>query len=389
MDLVFITSRFPYPLNKGDKLRAYHQIKELSINHNIHLISLSDKKISKIKLLELEKFCSKVDVFYLSKIRIFFNLLRGIFNNKPFQVNYFFSYSIKNKIISIINNNNPDHIFCQLIRCAWYLKDDFKHSKTLDYMDALSKGMERRIVGSGWKKFIFKIEHERLKQFENLSYEFFDNHTIISKTDREYIPHEKKRDIKVIPNGIDTDFFSLSERDKKYDLVFVGNLSYAPNIDAVEYIANRLLDKLKKIKPEIKILISGSNPSNKILKYSSNNITVQGWIPDIRNAYNQGKIFIAPLRIGSGLQNKLLEAMSLKTPCITTKLANMALEAKHEKELFIANNDEEFVEIIEKLLLNQDLMNQIGENARAFVKNNFDWKKSTNKLAENFTAKRR
>ncbi|MBM77400.1 MAG: hypothetical protein CL846_02860 [Crocinitomicaceae bacterium] len=388
MDIVFITSRFPYPLNKGDKLRAYHQIKELSINHNIHLISLSDKKISKIQLLELEKFCSKVDVFYLSKIRIFFNLLRGIFNNKPFQVNYFFSYSIKNKIISIINNNNPDHIFCQLIRCAWYLKDDFKHSKTLDYMDALSKGMERRVAGSGWKKFIFKIEHERLKQFENLSYEFFDNHTIISKTDREYIPHEKNREIKVIPNGIDTDFFSLLEKDIKYDLVFVGNLSYAPNIDAVEYIANRLLNKLKRIKPEIKILISGSNPSNKILKYSSNHITIQGWIPDIRKAYNQGKIFIAPLRIGSGLQNKLLEAMSLKMPCITTKLANMALEAKHEKELYIANNDEEFVEIIEKLLLNQDLMNQIGENARFFVKSNFDWKKSTNNLAKNFTAKR-
>jgi polysaccharide biosynthesis protein PslH len=388
MEIIFLTSRFPFPLNKGDKLRAYHQIKELSKKNNIHLISISDQKIFNDELNELKNFCSSVHIFYLSKTKIFFNLLRGLFNNKPFQVNYFFSYSAKKKINSLIKTINPDHIFCQLIRCAWYLKDEYNYPKTLDYMDALSKGMERRIEGSGWKRFIFKIENERLKQFENLSYEFFDNHTIISQADQEYIPHEKKTEIKVIPNGIDTDFFKKNNTKPNYDLVFIGNLSYAPNVDVVEYIYNDLLEKLIEIRPEIKILISGSNPSKKILKYTNKNITIQEWIPDIRTAYNNGKIFIAPLRIGTGLQNKLLEAMSLQLPCITTDLANMGLGAEHGKELFIANNDKEFVEIIEKLLNSKDTMIQIGENARAFVKSNFDWEKSSDELMKNFSIKR-
>ncbi len=388
MEIVFLTSRFPYPLNKGDKLRAYHQIKELSKKNNVHLLSISDQKISKNNFKELENICSSVNVFKLSRTKILLNLLRGLFNNKPFQVNYFFSYSIKRRIFSLLKTIKPDHIYCQLIRCSWYLKDEYNYPKTLDYMDALSKGMERRIEGSGWKKFIFKIEFERLKQFENLSYEFFENHTIISKADQEYIHHEKKTSIKVIPNGIDTDFFKTKKYNPKYDLVFVGNLSYAPNIDVVEYISSNLMEKLVAFKPEIKILISGSNPSKKILKHASNNIIIQEWIPDIRIAYNSGRIFLAPLRIGTGLQNKLLEAMSLELPCITTNLANMALGAEPNKELFIAKEDEDYINIIKKLLDNQDLITRTGEKARAFVKSKFDWEKSTDELMKNFSIKR-
>lgn len=388
MELIFLTTRFPYPLNKGDKLRAYHQIKELSKNSDIHLISLSDQKISKSELEELEKLCKSINIFYLKKYRIFINLIRGLFNNKPFQVNYFFSNSIKKKIHSLINTIKPDHIFCQLIRNAWYLKDEYEYPKTLDYMDALSKGMERRIEGSGWKKFLFKIEYERLKQFENLSYEFFDNHIIISKADQDYIPHEKKSKIKIIPNGIDTDFFKKKNIKPEYDLVFVGNLSYAPNVDVIEHIHNDLLEKLIEIKPDIKILISGSNPSKKTLRYANKHIKIQEWIPDIRDAYNNGKIFIAPMRIGTGLQNKLLEAMSLQLPCITTNLANMGLGAEHNKELFIAENDQDFINVIKKLLENQESRAIIGKNARAFVKRKFNWEKTSNEIIENFTFKR-
>ena len=388
MELIFLTSRFPYPLNKGDKLRAYHQIKELSKTNDIHLISLSDQKVSKTELEELDKLCKSVNIFYIKKYRLFINLIRGLFNNKPFQVNYFYSNSIKKKIHTIINTIKPDHIFCQLIRCAWYLKDEYKYPKTLDYMDALSKGMERRIDGSGWKKYLFKIECERLKQFENLSYEFFDNHTIISHTDQGYIPHEKNSKIKVIPNGVDTNFFKRKNTNPVYDLVFVGNLSYAPNVDVIEHIHNDLLEKLIAVKSNIRILISGSNPSKKTLRYANEHITIQEWIPDIRNAYNNGKIFIAPLRIGTGLQNKLLEAMSLQLPCITTNLANMGLGAEHNKELFIADNDHEFLKIIKKLLDNQETIDRIGENARAFVKSKFNWEKTSNMILENFTFKR-
>ena len=115
---------------------------------------------------------------------------------------------------------------------------------------------------------------------------------------------------------------------------------------------------------------------------------IQEWIPDIRDAYNNGKIFIAPMRIGTGLQNKLLEAMSLQLPCITTNLANMGLGAEHNKELFIAENDQDFIDVIKKLLENQESRAIIGKNARAFVKRKFNWEKTSNEILENLTFKR-
>ena len=380
MRIVAITSRFPFPLDKGDKLRAYHQLLQLSKENEIHLIAISDKKVEDYQIEQVKTFCKSVYVFKLKKWKIAINLFIGLFSNKPFQVKYFYQRSIHKKVKALIQTIQPDHIYCQLIRCVSYVQDEHQYKKTLDYMDAFSKGMERRIKNAGIKKPLFKIEAFRLIRFENLAFEFFDNHCIISDQDRSLIFHEKKQKIHVITNGIDSDYFYPENRTKKYDLVFVGNLSYAPNVDAANYIAKELLPSLKSSKPYIKILICGANPTQQIINLKNENITIKGWTKDIRDAYLSSKIFIAPMRIGTGLQNKLLEAMSLELPCVTSELVNKALLAKSNKELLIAKNKEDYINYIIQLIDDEQLRASIGLQARKYITENFNWESSSNQL---------
>jgi glycosyltransferase involved in cell wall biosynthesis len=379
--LVVMLSRFPYPLEKGDKLRAYYQIKELSADYEIFLIAVSEKKIGIAELKQLEEYCSAIHIVRISKLSILINLFVCLFSNKPFQVGYFYSLKGHLKVKRLLKETQPKHIYCQLIRATEYVKDYHACPKTLDYMDALSKGIERRISKASWySKWLFISETKRLKLYERSVFDYFENKIIISDQDRELILHPQKQQIMIIPNGIDQRFFESLSTKKEYDLVFIGNLSYAPNIEAVEFISNEILNERK----DLNCLISGATPHPTVQRIckSNNNITLQGWIEDIREAYCKGRIFIAPMMIGTGMQNKLLEAMALGIPCITTSLANNAIKAIHGESIIVANTKNEFIEAIDLLLKNDELYQKIAQEGRLFVQKNYSWKIATSPLKE-------
>jgi len=243
-------------------------------------------------------------------------------------------------------------------------------------MHALSAGMERRISKATFlSKWLFRSEAKRLKIYERTIFDYFENHTIISEQDRDLIFHPDKQKIKCIPNGIDSSFFVDLKIKKEFDLVFIGNLSYAPNVEAVEYITTKILTQDKKLT----CLISGATPNTTIQKLSKNStqITLQGWTEDIRVAYSKGKIFVAPMMIGTGMQNKLLESMALGIPCITTTLANNAIKAVHKESIIVANTEQEFLESIFLLLNTPELYERIQNEGRDFVLKNYSWKSST------------
>jgi len=382
--LLMTTSRFPFPLEKGDKLRAYHQIKELSKTYDIVLCSLTRTDIKQEWKNELQKYCKSIHIFKLNYLVILLNTFKIIFTNKPFQIGYFYQKSIQKKINIILEKTKPSLIFCQLIRTSEYVKNIHSIPKTLDYMDALSSGLLRRAENAKLiSKFILKLEGNRVKVYENKIFDYFNNHTIISKQDKKLIQHPLQKNITVIPNGIDDYFYNYKNPNlkKTYDLVFVGNLSYPPNIESCTYIITKLLPAFKAKGINLSVLLSGANPSPKVQKYNTlGNVTVSGWVDDIRESYLKGKIFIAPLFIGTGLQNKLLEAMALNTPCITTSLANNALGGESGSELIIANTLSEFVDGINLLLNNELTSKRITKNAQQFVKENFNWETSVNQI---------
>ena len=304
MKIFVILPRVPYPLEKGDKLRAFNQIKSLSFTNEIHLCALYDKKIHTKAFESLKPFCKSITFLNLPLHIRLFNLFLAFFNGKPFQVAYFFNHKNYNTIQNLIAQIKPDRIYCQLIRVAEYVKNQ-PIAKTIDYQDVFSVGLERRI---------------------------------------------------------------------KTASVFIKPLI------ALEYLVKKILPLVKLKYPDIKLLISGTNPAKKVLMLKSENVIVSGWVNDMRDSYAMAKIFIAPMQIGTGLQNKLLEAMCMMLPCITSNLANCALGAENGKEILTANSPDEYASHILLLLNDNEKAKSLAKSGNSFVKLNYNWEKINDKL---------
>ena len=381
LKIFVLLSRVPYPLDKGDKLRAFHQLKRLSEQHEIYLFALNDSPLHKdaVKVLS---FCKELHIYNLPKIAIMWNVFCFLFSKKPLQCGYFYNRRAKKQIDKQIKIIQPDHIYAQLIRTAEYVKTQ-PIEKTLDYQDVLSQGLLRIMRQSSFfKRLFYKMEHKRVRLHEKTIFNYFDNTTIITETDRNLMDIPNNGTLTVIPNGVDTDFYRPMQEKKKFDLIFTGNMSYPPNVNAAEYIAKNIFPPLLDKYPYIRIVLCGTSPSGSVLSLQNEHITVTGWVDDIRPFYAQSRLFIAPMHLGTGLQNKLLEAMAMKIPCITSPLASKPLHLTNEKEVVICNTATEYVEAIDKLLIHPELYHRLAENGYEFVRQNYNWKSTTAILEE-------
>ena len=222
--IVVLTSRFPFPLEKGDKLRIYNQIKGLSENNEVHLIALDENKISKKQSKALIPFCKTIHVFRISKLKQATSIFRCLFTKIPLQVGMFYDQKIHNQINSLLVQLSPDAVYCHLIRMSEYVRKENSINKTIDYMDAFSIGMKRRAgISNLFLKPIFEMEYNRLLKYEREVFNDFENKIIISTQDRDAIAHAEKDKIQIVPNGVDFTVFHAIEKEKKYDLLFTGN----------------------------------------------------------------------------------------------------------------------------------------------------------------------
>jgi sugar transferase (PEP-CTERM/EpsH1 system associated) len=376
--LLFLTSRFPYPLEKGDKLRAYYFIKHLSLKHEIYLFAINENMPDEKSLDELRPYCKAIEIVKISKTESVLNLAKAVFqNNIPFQTAYFTSEKGKHQLKNFIKQHQPEAVFCHLLRMGEYFQDVKIENSLLDYMDTFSIGMKRYAESCGWVMRIpAQMEYKRLLNYENKLFNQFKNKIIISKQDQSYIPHLDNSSIQIIPNGVDSDFYQGTVTNKKYDLLFIGNLSYAPNIYAIKYAADMIMPLL----PNNNLAVVGATPTDEIKNLQSNQIDIVGWVDDSRDAFNQARIMIAPMFISIGLQNKILQAMAMEIPCVITSMANNALGATPESEVLIADSPEEFKNQINRLLTDENLYQSIKTNARNFILKNFNWTENIDKI---------
>jgi len=389
MRLLVLLSRVPYPLEKGDKLRAYHLMVRLARKHEVMLCCLSDTPTDPAHIAHLEQFCSHIDVIRVPRWRIILKLASAVFSRLPFQVAYFHHAKAQRAIDKVIREMKPDHVLCQLVRTTEYVRTHPRLPKTLDYMDTLSKGMERRTENASfYMKPLFQAETRRLIRYENLMFDLFDNAVIISAQDREYIYHPLRDQVTVIPNGVDMQHFSPQQQEAKYDLVFTGNMNYPPNIDSVIFLVQKVLPLVRRERPGTNLLISGVDPSASVRDLSRSDplVDVSGWVKDIRMSYASARIFIAPMQIGTGLQNKLLEAMAMRMPCITSSLANNAVGARVGEAILIGNTPEEYAVHILRLLTDRSERERLAENGYRFVREHFDWDRSAEALDRMITS---
>lgn len=381
--ILILTSRFPYPLNKGDKLRIYHQIRQLSNPHEVHVVALHTKPIPPADREEVEKICKTLTLFKISLFQQVWGLLTALFTGLPFQVGIYYSAGSQRHIRKLIGRINPEKVYCHLIRMSEYVPTSGEYTKVLDYMDAFSKGMERRAAHSKFPiRQLCQVENKRLLAYESHIFDKFDERVIISSQDRDLIPHPQRNTINVIPNGVCLEDYFPLDRKKSFDLVFVGNMGYPPNIVAAEYVATQVIPLILKKRPHTRFLIAGIGAPARLHKLANQHIQVIEHFPHIREAYGMSRVLIAPMLINIGLQNKLLQAMAMRVPCITSPLANRALQAPEGSCIRVCTTPEAYASTAMELLDHPAKAQEMADRAYAFVKNGFSWEIMNQKLEQ-------
>jgi polysaccharide biosynthesis protein PslH len=384
MKIVMLTSRFPYPLEKGDKLRAYHQLRTLAELHEVHLITIADFNVSKQEMEALRPIVASLHVLKINPLTRLISLLKALFLKTPFQIAFFYNKPAAVYIKTTIENIRPDHIYCQLVRMTPYVLG-LDEPKTLDYMDAFGIGMLRRAgVVNKLLQIFYKYEAKRMIRYEREAYKHFTNHVIISEQDSKQIGLTPEKEIHVVPNGIEEKFFERHRISPRYDIAFVGNMGYIPNIEAAEFLVNSLLPLLEA---GTTVILAGARPHVRVKKLASEKVKVTGWIDDIRTAYHSARIFVAPIWSGTGQQNKILEAMACGLPCITTTSVNNAIGAEKDHQIMIADDVQQMADAVNILKNNETLQQRLSIEGKHFVKQNYSWEHYSQVLSDIFAGR--
>jgi sugar transferase (PEP-CTERM/EpsH1 system associated) len=404
MTILYIAHRIPYPPNKGDKIRSFNEIKHLSSFHKVDLVCLADN-IDDLKFKsDLEKYCRQVFVQHLkisqAKLRGFINLIRG----KAISVGYFYMKKIQQVIDRWISDTVYDAIICFSSPMAEYLFQSpflshcfskFAQPATRNpklIMDFCDLDSDKWLQYSQRSKFplnlIYRIENKRLLKYEKKINKSFDNSVFVSQQEADlfYRLFPEVKNISVIGNGVDYEYFSPEFRTLNPDprtLMFTGAMDYWANVDGVLWFCEKIFPMIRAGYPKVQFYIVGSNPNPEIQKLGSNKcINVTGFVEDIRPYYNNADICVIPLRIARGVQNKILEAMSMGKAVVTTSTAVQSIKATSGVHLLVEDNSDKFAEAVSMLLENHTLRNYLGTNARQFIKSNYNWQKNMKKFEE-------
>lgn len=377
--LAVLTSRFPYPIDKGDKLRLYHQLRDLSKHFSVHLFALHEKFITPESYQIIEPYCEKIQLYSLSFWQWPIQALHCLWHKQPLQMGYFFNSRIHANLKEAILLLKPDVVYVQLARMMPYA-DNLPFPIVLDLQDCFSLNYTRTAQQtSRLKSLFYQREARTMMNVETHLLKLPIETCIIAEHDKNALPVQPNQ-THIVPNGVDTFFFQPLNDRKPFDLVFVGNLSYQPNQDAVRFLCEAIMPRLLQRMPHIRLLIAGANMPESMKQWESKHIECLGWVKDIRTAYASAKLFVAPLFSGAGVQNKMLEAMSMGMACITTPLVNASLNAPVSSVVLTANDAQSFCASIEALLNNPEQVRIMGESARKWVETNFQWHAANAKL---------
>lgn len=381
MKILFLSSRFPYPLIQGDRLRTYNFIRLLSKDHHITLISPIETATEYAGLPLVQSFCQEVELVHVSKLSRALNLVQVPFLPWPWQVTYCLDRRIQQRVDRALNQKTFDIVHVQLARMAPFLQKRNTTPKLLDFIDALSLNMARRARQErGIVSWLFSSEAERMGWYERKLIGDFDQLIVCSEIDREAIGNFPK--LNVIPNGVDLEAFPFVSTPRQPNtIIFAGNMRYFPNINAVQYFISKILPLIREVTPEVKFTIVGPNlPVDLQKQFLQSGVTIAGFVPNVHNYLRQATVAIAPMQSGSGIQNKVLEAMATGTPVVATRYGIGGLPVKSGKHLLVAEDAEEFAQAVIRLFKDSSLSQEISTCARRLVEQQFTWQQSLNSL---------
>jgi len=388
MKILFLANRFPYPPYRGDKLKIFNLAKQLSVRHELYLVTFIDNKADYSYVSELEKYFTKIKLVYMPHYMSAFNSLINVFSETPFQINYFKSERLARTLREFVAENDVDVIHTQHLRMAQYTAGLNNSSTVLDLPDAYSLYWKRRSVQkkNPVKNFIENSEYKKMLNYEKIISEF-DLSLVCSEEDKSYLMDEHDLDnIELLQNGVDTELYSNSGHNYDLDdqIIFSGNMTYYPNIDAAVYFATEIFPEVLKKYPKVKFKITGQNPPDKILKLASDNIIVTGFVESLADEYSKSSIAVSPVRVGAGSMNKVLEPMSMGLPVVSSSIGFAGLGAVAGRDIILADNKTDFINSVCNLLSDVNYRKYIGESGKEIIHNNLSWEKIAIKLENYF-----
>jgi sugar transferase (PEP-CTERM/EpsH1 system associated) len=260
--------------------------------------------------------------------------------------------------------------------------------KVIDFVDVDS---EKWVQYAQYSKFpvapIYRSEGERLRKYEKLIAETFQHCFCVSEKEAEDFQRfvGPCPTISSVSNGVDHNFFKpSSEGYDSTSLVFTGAMDYFANVEAMLYFTREIYPQIHKEIPESTLYIVGSNPSKDILKLAEKypNIIVTGHVDRVQPYVLKSAVFVAPMRIARGIQNKILEAMAMGVPVVTTSLGFEGIKAVPGNDLFVEDTPQRFAAQVLQLMQDEDLRKTIARNAQKVVEENYRWDKNLEKLED-------
>jgi len=383
-DLLFLAQRLPYPPTKGEKIRAFHDLKYLAQWYDIHLGCLIDDPDDLQYVDTLRPLCRDMYVARVNRRVGRIACLRGLLTEEALSVTYFRDRGLMDWVRDVQARVRPVVTFVYSSNMAPYVLDlPTTGVRVVDLVDVDSeKWREFAETTKGPMRFVYRREWRRIAALERRIALDCDLSTFVSDAEAGLFaalhPDCAGR-IRGVSNGVDHRYFDPAlgfapvYDTTRPNFVFTGTMDYPPNADAVAWFATAILPLIRRSLPAAQFHIVGSNPSADVLRLARlDGVFVTGRVPDVRPYIAHATASVAPMRIARGIQNKVLEAMAMARPVVLTSGALEGIAAEPGVEAILADTEPAFAAACCRLATTPDGI-AIGAAARDRITRDYDW----------------
>jgi len=387
MKILFLTYDLPYPLNSGGKIRAHYLIKGLAKHHQITLFSYYRDEDQKKYLPQLKKHCQKIYLFKRKKPWSWQNILRSFSTYLPFPAATYYSPQLEKALQKELENEKYDLVHFESFYPALYLPVVKKRGiKTVMGNENIEYQVYQRFTDSlGFFPFrwLLKLEVLKIRLFEERLWRLADVNLALSGEDAAVLEKAIRKDVPIIPNGVDLTAIKKVKKPRGgKNLLFIGTLIYPANSDAIKHFLKKIYPEIKRKFPDVKFILVSWHKPRWLEKYltDSSIVLIQDKKTQVGKLLGAGDVFVAPIRVASGTNIKVLEAMAAGLPVVTTSVGIEGIKAKPDREVLVGDNPADFTSQVVELLKNKEKQQKLSKSGRLLVERLYNWAEISQKL---------